>query len=295
MKTEPAKHILQSVKSSPEFFPRDYNMNLYRGCNHGCIYCDGRSACYRVSDFSAVRAKENALVILESELKQKKKPGIVGLGGMSDGYNPHEKTEELTRGALKLLLKYGYGIGITTKGALVERDIDLLSAIRENSVSHVTFSITCANDELSLFLEPGAPKTSLRFQAMEKLASSGIPTGVWINPVLPYLTDNSENILEIVRRTRDFGGKYALSYFELTLREGNREYFYEALTKGGTDLARKYASEYGNSYILPARNIHALRREFEAEAEKLNLLHTFPDVYEMLIKSGGMTQLSFLS
>lgn len=294
MRTEPAKHILQSVKDFDEFFPRDYNMNLYRGCCHGCIYCDGRSSCYHVEDFSSVRVKENALQILESELRLKRKRGIVGLGGMSDGYNAFEKTELVTRGALNLLREYSFGIGVTTKSALAARDIDLFRDIRENSVAHVTFSITTDSDETSKKIEPNVSKTSERFEALKEISSAGIPAGVWINPMLPYITDDIDGMTSLLERTKAAGGKYAICFFEMTLREGNREYFYQALDKEYPGLKLKYAQDYGNSYVIRVPNADALERRFSETCEKLGLVYSFKKVHDMLSESGCHKQLSFL-
>ncbi len=293
MRLEPAKSILQTVSQSDaeaEFFPRAYNMNLYRGCSHGCIYCDARSVCYRLDSPGEVRAKANALSILHDELKRKKRPGIVGLGGMSDGYNPEEAREELTRGALKLLLRYGFGIGITTKSPLAARDIDLLRDMQKMMPVHVTFSITAADDALSLKLEPGVAPSSARFLAMREIAAAGIPVGTWINPVLPFLTDDWENLDALLEMTCKNGGAYAETYLGMTLREGNREYFYAALDRDFPGVKQKYVAAFGNSYIIPSPDDEALYPKYTAACDKLGLPYRFDQICALIMESGGVRQ-----
>lgn len=297
MRLEPAKSILQSLGAGGDigdFFPRSYNMNLYRGCSHGCVYCDARSACYRLDFPGEVRAKENALAILRDELRRKRKPGIVGLGGMSDGYNPEEAHALLTRGALALLLQYGFGIGITTKSPLVARDIDLLRAMQKNAPVHVTFSITTGDDDLCRKIEPGVAPASERFAALREIAAAGIPVGVWINPVLPFLTDSVENIVGLVEATCENGGHYAITHYGMTLREGNREYFYAALDRHFPGMKRRYASAYGNSYILPSPNAEALHEAFVMACVRTGLRHTFAQVEALVRGGGGFLQESLL-
>lgn len=296
MRLEPAKAILHTIPAfaPDDFFLRNYNMNLYRGCCHGCIYCDARSVCYRLSEPGRVRAKENALEILRGELRAKKRPGIVGLGGMSDGYNPFERKQALTRGALSLLARYGFGIGITTKAPLVTRDIDLLCAMREAAPVHVTFSITTADDALSRIIEPGVAPSSERFAAMRALANAGILTGMWLNPVLPFLTDGAENIQSLLEMAAAHGARYVLTHYGMTLREGNREYFYAALDKHFPGMKARYARAYGLSYQIPMPNLHAIRALFEAETARLGLAATFAETNRLIEKSGGFAQQSLL-
>lgn len=296
MRLEPAKGILQSVSQGgdgegiDDFFTRYYNMNLYRGCSHGCIYCDARSICYHLDSPGEVRAKEHALTILRDELRRKRKPGIVGLGGMSDGYNPEEAHALLTRGALALLAQYGFGVGITTKSPLVSRDIDLLKAIQQHAPAHVTFSITAADDALSRLLEPGVAPSSRRFAAMRAIADAGLPVGVWINPVLPFLTDDEDNIRALLQAAADSGAAYAITYYGMTLREGNREYFYAALDRDFPGLKARYADAFGLSYVLTSPRAEALHAVFTAESRRLGLAATFEQANEIILQSGGFRQ-----
>lgn len=294
MRLEPTKTILQAINWSNEatdgFFVRHYNMNLYRGCSHGCIYCDARSVCYRLDSPGEVRAKANALDILRDELRRKRTPGIVGLGGMSDGYNPQEGRARLTRGALELLLQYGFGIGITTKSPLVARDIDLLCAIQKNMPAHVTFSITTADDVLSKKIEPGVARTSVRFAAMRKLADAGIPVGMWVNPMLPFLTDSPENVVTLLETARSSGASYAITYYGMTLREGDREYYYAALDRLFPGLKQRYAQAYGLDYQVPVPNAEALHPLYVETCNRLGLVYTFDEINRIILQSGGFRQ-----
>ncbi len=293
MRLEPAKSILQTISyggDANDFFARDYNMNLYRGCSHGCVYCDARSLCYHLDAPGEVRAKANALDILADELRRKRTPGIVGMGGMSDGYNPEEKTALLTRGALTLLARHGFGIGITTKSPLVARDIDLLKAIQKNAPAHVTFSITAADDALSRLIEPGVAPSSERFAAMRAIADAGIPVGMWINPVLPFLTDNEANITALLAKAKASGASYVLTYMGLTLRDGNREYFYAALDRHFPGVRRRYVETFGNAYIIPSPDSEALFAAFDRDCVQLGLVNTFGETNAIIRQSGGFRQ-----
>lgn len=294
MRLEPAKAILQAVsyggEESGDFFARDYNMNLYRGCSHGCVYCDARSACYRLETPGVVRGKAEALEILRRELRGKRRPGLVGLGGMSDGYNPEEASAKLTRGALALLAQYGFGIGITTKSPLVARDIDLLLAVQKNAPAHVTFSITTADDTLCRKLEPGVAPSSERFEAMGAIAQAGIPVGVWINPVLPFLTDGEDNFRALLTQAKAAGASYVHTYYGMTLREGNREYYYAALDRHFPGLKQRYAQRYGTAYALPSPHAEALHALFCGLCVSLSLAHTFEETNRIILQSGGFRQ-----
>jgi len=292
MRTEPAKQLLTSVNEGDGFYLRSYNMNLYRGCSHGCIYCDSRSVCYQMKDFDTVRVKENALGMLRDELKRKRNAGLVGMGAASDSYNPFEREWEVTRGALFLLAEYGFGVGITTKSSLVARDIDAFQAIMRYAPANIVFSITAADDELSGKIEPNVAVTSERFGAMAKLADSGILAGVWLNPVLPFLTDDWENIRAILRATKDAGGKYAMCHFGMTLREGNREYFYAALDRLFPGLKHRYADAYGLQYEIPIPGAREISKLFYAECDRLGLKHEFRDINVLIRASGGADQMS---
>lgn len=201
MKKLPAKTILSGYMEHG-WFNANYNMNLYKGCVHGCIYCDSRSNCYNIENFDEVKVKENALEILEKELRVKKKKGIIMTGAMSDPYNSFEKEEKLTREALKLIDKFMYGVSIITKSDLVTRDIDVLSKIASHSSTTVNITITTADDELTKKIEPNAPSSKRRFEAIRKLSGRGINVGVLLTPTLPFINDTKKILLLSLKKLK---------------------------------------------------------------------------------------------
>ena len=283
-----AKTILTKVKYGSEWYGIDYNMNLYRGCPHRCIYCDSRSECYHIDNFDIVRGKENALSILEQELSKKREKGVVGIGSMSDTYNPKELQYEQTRGALKLISKYGFGVSIDTKSDLILRDIDLLKEINSKNNVIIKFTITTPNDELSRIIEPNVCVSSKRFQAIKELSDNGIFVGIMINPVLPFITDNEEDIKELVRLAYLNGAKFIHTFMGMTLRENQRDYYLDKLKQSFTGLKDKYIKYYGERYncIVPSYKI--LYKVFTDECNKYGLLYDMKDIikaYKKEIKS----------
>ncbi|MDL2260859.1 radical SAM protein [Methanimicrococcus sp. OttesenSCG-928-J09] len=232
--------MILPVKYEIDLFGSTHMMNIYRGCDHGCIYCDSRSECYQggrpAGDFGTVHAKENALALIEQELQNRRKANasemVVGTGSMSDPYNSFEKELELTRGALHLFDKYRCGVGVITKSALAARDTDLYSRIQTHSPVNVGITITAADEEVCRKIEPNVSTTAERFGAIKILADAGVFCGVHMNPILPYITDSEENVRRIVEKSAENGARYVLCYsFGMTLRKGNREYYYENLDK----------------------------------------------------------------
>ncbi len=288
METVLAKQLLTPLHASDEFFHSDYNLNLYRGCSHGCIYCDSRSVCYQLDRFDQVRVKENALSLLREELRRKRKPGLVSTGAMSDPYNPYEEEHKYTRCAFLLLKQYGFGVGFTTKSSLASRDSDVLYDIQRTAPVRACFSITCSEDDLSLKLEPHASPTTKRFEALEALSRAGVFAGVWLNPVIPFLTDTAENILSIVRRTKECGGQFIVCHFGMTLRTGNREYFYQALDRDFPGIKEKYAGAFGLDYMCPSVIAKELEAAFVKECIRLNLNHRFPDINRAMFEKQSM-------
>ena len=275
-----AKTILSKVSYGDAWYGVDYNMNLYRGCSHGCIYCDSRSNCYKIENFDTVRAKENAIMLLEKELASKKTKGIIGLGSMSDTYNPKEENLELTRKALQLISKYNYGVSIDTKSDLILRDLDILKEINSKNNLIVKFTITTADDELSQIIEPRVCPSSKRFDAIKKLSNSGIFVGIMMNPVLPFITDTEENIKEIVRLAHENGAKFIHTYMSVTLRENQRDYYYEQLDKHFGDLKFKYIRKYGGKYYCSVPKATKLFEFFKEECDKYGILYDMKDIIE---------------
>ncbi|THB65999.1 MAG: radical SAM protein, partial [Spirochaetaceae bacterium] len=202
-----AKTLLTSVKQPEPWFGLKYNMNLYRGCQHQCIYCDSRSECYQIENFSEIQIKINALEKLSDEIRRKRVKGTIGLGSMNDPYMPIEKERKLTQGALQIIAKAKFPVHVITKSDLILRDIEILKAINQVYAA-VSFTITTADDELSKKIEPGAPVSSRRFAAIKMLTESGITSGVTMMPILPYINDDEENIRRLINMAADVGAKY---------------------------------------------------------------------------------------
>ena len=283
-----AKTILSKVKYCNEWYCIDYNMNLYRGCSHRCIYCDSRSNCYHIENFDLVRGKENALYILEQELSKKREKGIIGIGSMSDTYNPLEKEYEQTRGALKLISKYGFGVSIDTKSDLILRDIDLLKEINSKNNVIIKFTITTPNDELSKIIEPNVCISSKRLQAIKILSDNGIFTGIMMNPMLPFITDKEEDIRYLVKLAYENGAKFIHTYMGMTLRENQRDYYFYKLDQHFIEIKEKYIKYYGNKYNCIVPNYKRLYKVFTDECIKYGILYDMKDIikaYKKEIKS----------
>lgn len=267
-------------KKSTDWFGSEYNMNIYRGCSHGCIYCDSRSACYGDDDFDTVKVKEDALTIINNDLKRKVKTGVVATGAMSDPYNPLERELLLTRHALELLSAYGFGVTIATKSDLITRDIDILSEIGQNAPVLCKLTVTTCDDSLSQKIEPNAPASSRRFAAIEQLSKAQIFSGILLMPVLPFLEDSFENIEGIVNRAAECGARFVYPAFGVTLRQNQREHYLNALEKLFPERALKvhYARRYGNSYECRCPEAAALWRHFTSLCDQKGLLYNMKDI-----------------
>jgi DNA repair photolyase len=290
----PAKTIVASRKDT-SWFGIEYNMNIYKGCCHGCIYCDSRSDCYQIPDFDTVRAKENATDIIREELRHKTRTGVIGTGSMSDPYNPYDKKYELTRQALDLINTYHFGVAITTKSTLITRDIDLLTKIKAHSPVICKITVTTIDDELSRIIEPGVHATSERLEAIRMLSEAGIFTGVLMMPLLPYLTDTPENVLAILHQAKECGARFIYPFFGLTLRSGQREYFYQKLEQNfpGQKLMDHYIRLYGSSYVCHSPRGKELSTLFMTECDRLGLLYRMEDIIKAYRKDYEYRQLSF--
>ena len=292
----PAKQILSRNRSTA-WFGTDYTMNLYRGCCHGCIYCDSRSACYGIEDFGRVRAKENALALLRDELRRKVRPGIVGMGSMSDPYNPFEGELQLTRHALELIDAYDCGVAAATKSDLILRDADLYQSIQAHSPVICKVTVTTADEELASKVEPRAPSPSRRLRAVEGLARAGIFCGVLLMPVLPFLEDRPEQVLEVVDRAADAGARFVYPGFGVTMRQGQREHFLRQLDLAFPDqnLSRRYLARYGNRYQCPSPRARQLWEVFTRRCQDRGLLYQMPRIISAATQNYGDRQLSFFS
>ena len=265
------KSILSKLKYPDTYFGITYNMNLYRGCQHACVYCDTRSACYQIHDIANVRIKKNALDLLLKELASKRhNKATIGTGSMNDPYMPVERELEMARGALKIIQQEKFPIHIITKSDLVTRDIDILQEIAKEYAA-VSLTITCAEDTLAQKLEPNAAKTSDRFKAIEQLANNGIYTGITLMPVLPFINDNTENIRTIIQRAKDSGAAYIIPMFGVTLRKGSREYFYKILDQEFVGIKEKYQSRFGEQYECFSPSYRQLNEVFKELTAKFGI------------------------
>jgi DNA repair photolyase len=256
-----AKTLLSSSKYPDPWFGVKYTMNLYRGCQHQCLYCDSRSECYQIEDFADILVKTNAIGLLKKELSSKRARGTIGLGSMNDCYMPLEERYRLTRQALELIARHRFPVHIITKSDLVLRDKDLLAEIGKIYAA-VSFTITTADDELAAKLEPGAPSPSRRYQAIKTLSDQGIYTGITLMPVLPFIEDNEENILAIVDRAREAGAKYIIASFGMTMRDRQRAYYYGKLDRLFPGLRERYEKRFGDQYSCGALSAGKLEKTF---------------------------------
>lgn len=289
-----ARSILHRNKSTG-WFGTDFNMNLYRGCCHGCIYCDSRSDCYGIEDFDRVRCKADSLEILRRELMHKAHTGVIGTGSMSDPYNPFEEKTLLTRHALELINDYGFGCVILSKSSLMTRDKDIFLAIKEHSPMMCKMTITAADDELCRLIEPNVSPSSERFSALAELSASGIFTGITLMPVLPFIEDSEDNIIKIVRMGAEAGVRFIYPAFGVTMRGIQREYFLKMLDEKfpGEGLSRRYIEAFGDSYECTSPNVDRLWKCFTSECERLGILYKMQDIISASRRDYEHEQLCF--
>ena len=268
---------------SKSILSKNNGMNLYRGCTHGCIYCDSRSEIYGMDHkFEDIEVKENSLELLKRELKRRPQ-SMIGTGAMTDPYIPLEKRLKYVRNALKLIYDYGFGFTCITKSDLVLRDLDLLKKINEKSKAVVQMTLTTADERLCGILEPNVCLTERRIEVLKTLDDEGIPTVVWLCPILPYINDNDKNINAILDYCIDANVHGIICYgMGLTLRAGNREYFYDKLDEHFPGIKEKYIKEYGNSYSITSPNNARLMRIFKKRTSENNILNDPSKVFEYL-------------
>ncbi len=259
-------------------------MNIYRGCSHGCIYCDSRSACYNFShDFCDIEVKENALELLEDALLRKRKKCMIGTGSMSDPYLPLEAELGYTRRSLELISKYGFGAALLTKSDLILRDIDLLREINSNTKCVVQMTMTTFDEELCRKLEPNVCTTKRRFEVLCRMRDEGIPTVVWLTPVLPFINDTEENLNGILDYCEEAGVYAILNLgFGLTLRDGNREYFYKQLDRHFPGLKEKYIRTYGGSYEVNSLSNRELSKIFVTRCKNAGIVCDADEIFGYL-------------
>lgn len=269
-------------------------MNLYRGCTHGCIYCDSRSKCYGFTHaFEDVEVKQNAPILLERELRSKRRKCMIGTGAMCDPYMHCEEQLQLTRRCLEIIERYEFGVAIQTKSDRILRDLDLLKRINEKTKCVVQMTLTTYDEELCRVLEPGVCTTKERFEALQIFRENGIPTVVWLTPILPFINDTRENIEGILDYCIRAKVKGIICFgMGVTLREGDREYFYAALDRHFPGLKDKYHAKYGYSYEVVSDHQEELMRIFRERCQENDIicdreecfryLHELPERYEQL-------------
>lgn len=259
-------------------------MNMFRGCTHGCIYCDTRSACYNFThEFEDVEVKRNAVDLLAAELKRKRKKCMIGTGAMCDPYAPIERELEFMRRAMELVLAHGFGMTVQTKSADILRDLDLIKQINEKTKFVVQMTLTTADDTLCKKIEPNVSATRERVEALKVFQSNGIPTVVWLCPILSYINDTAENVTAIVDYCAESGVKGIINFgMGLTLRDGNREYFYSKLDELFPGMKEKYISRFGNSYEVGSPIGNSLSKLFHALCNKYGIMHDNDKIFAYL-------------
>ena len=264
-------------------FTSDYGINLYRGCTHGCIYCDSRSEIYGMNHkFEDIQVKENAVELLKKELV-KRKPSMIGTGAMTDPYIPLEKRLGFVRKTLELVYRYGFGWSCITKSDLVLRAIDLLEKINEKTKAVVQVTITTADDELCKMIEPNVCPTSRRVEVLEKLKERNIPTVVWFCPILPYINDTEENVNRIMDCCIDADVRGVLNMgMGLSLRKGNREYFYRKLDEKFPGIKEKYIEEFGDSYFIHSSDNRKLRGILRKRCDEHGIMHNQDEIFSYI-------------
>ena len=259
-------------------------MNLYRGCSHGCIYCDSRSKCYHMEhDFEDIEVKENAVDLLACALKHRRKKCMIGTGSMTDPYVPLEMELGNVRKALRLICAHGFGFTVITKSDRILRDLDLLQEINEKTKCVVQMTLTTYDEDLCRKIEPNVSTTMERFEVLKRLRDAGIPTVVWLTPVLPFINDTAENISGILDLCAE-ADVYGIICFGmgLTLREGNREYFYAQLDRLFPRLKEKYMRTYGNQYIIESPDSRHLMDLFHRTCEQTGIIHHNEQIFRYL-------------
>lgn len=259
-------------------------MNIYRGCTHGCVYCDSRSKCYHIEhDFEDIEVKQNAPALLERALASKRKPCMVGTGSMCDPYMHCEEQLMLTRRCLEIIARYGCGVSVITKSDLILRDIDLLKKINDSSKAVIQMTLTTYDEQLCGILEPNVCTTRRRYEVLKTMQQNGIPTVVWLSPILPFINDTEQNLRGILDYCFDAGVAGILCFgMGTTLREGDREYFYAALDKHFPGMKQRYINKFGNSYSCGSDNGNELMKLFFSLCKKHGVKTDINEIFSYL-------------
>jgi len=259
-------------------------MNLYRGCSHGCIYCDSRSNCYGMDHaFEDIEVKENAPELLEDALRRKRSRCMIGTGAMCDPYMHCEEKLQLTRRCLEIIRRYGFGLAVQTKSDRILRDLELIREINTSAKAVVQMTLTTYDEDLCRILEPNVCTTKRRYETLCAFRDAGVPTVVWLSPILPFINDTEENLRGILRYCFDAGVKGIITWgMGVTLRDGDREYFYAALDRHFPGMKERYIRTFGNAYECDSPENPRLMEIFRTECEKHGVLHRLEDVFAYL-------------
>lgn len=290
------KSIISEYSDNNLWFGINYNMNIYRGCSHGCIYCDSRSDYYNIEEFDNIRAEKDSIERIGKELREKKKKGVVGIGNMSDPYNHFEKEMEITKRVLNKINELNFGVSIETKSTLILRDIEILKKINEHSPVIVKFTITTFDDELCKKIEPNVSLSSERFEAIKKLADNDIYVGVLLMPILPFVNDNVYNIGNIIKKSYECGAKFIYSAgIGVTLRSYGRKYYYDKLNEifKNEELVEKYTEIYGDGYECRSKWSENLWKVFIMECRKYGINYEMKDIINSYKNNYKEEQLSW--
>lgn len=267
-------------------------MNIYRGCTHGCIYCDSRSDCYQFEHlFEDIAVKQNALELLEEALAKKRKPCMIGTGAMCDPYMHCEKDLGYTRKCLEIIDRYNCGVTILTKSDLVLRDIDLLRQTSSHSKAVVQMTLTTYDEDICRIIEPNVCTTKRRYEVLKELQRSGIPTVVWLCPILPYINDTEENLRGILDYCFDAGVVGIMTFgLGVTLRSGNREHFYNKLDKHFPGMKERYQKRFGYSYECPSDNSEMLWNIFKHECKSHGVMYNPNEILAYLSEYPALSE-----
>lgn len=285
-----ARRLLNKMKHPSGWFGVEYGFNIYRGCQHACIYCDTRSECYGVEDFDGVTIKVNAPDLLQHELAHKRsRRAVIGTGSMSDPYIPLERDYKLTRSCLEIIAARQFPVNICTKSNLILRDIDVIEQIAR-AYANVQFTVTTPRDNLAAITEPYAPPPSARYQAMSILSVAGIKTGITMMPLLPYINESTEDMDELVQKAADSGASYIVPSFGMTLRDRQRAYYYNKLDEYFPGLREKYENRFKEYYSAGVVGYKKLKNVFMNACAKHGISTKMP-TYQ---NENTAVQLSFL-
>lgn len=276
---------------------KNNGMNIYRGCTHGCIYCDSRSACYNINHvFEDIEVKINAPTLLEESLKKKRKKCMIGTGAMTDPYIHLEEKLQNTRKCLEIIDKYGFGLTILTKSNRILRDLQILKSINKKAKCVVQMTLTTYDEKLCKILEPNVSTTKERFETLKIMRDNDIPTVVWMCPILPHINDTEENIRGLLNYCIEAKVKGIIVFgIGLTLREGNREYFYKNLDKYFRGMKERYIREFGNSYQIDSKNHNRFMEIIKETCQKHNIIFGVDEVFNYLRTFEDKTEVNQLS